>query len=93
MEIKSVAKVIHSNIFEISNAEAKQLIDKKGNYSCEEKQLFIVSEGSNYLAIDNSSGECFVEEFKIKDDAYIWLFGLKEAEPLQTAEEKLKEWY
>ncbi len=94
MQIKSVAKAIHCNIFEISNAEAKKLIDKKVNYSCEEKQLFVVRNICHITtAIDNSSGECHVETFSNENDAYIWLLGLKEAEPLQAAEDKLNEWY
>ena len=97
MKIKSTAKAFHNNIFEISEQEAKRLIEKQKNYECEEKQLFIVSLpdpiSRKYLAIDNSTEECYVETFDIKEDAYIWLLGLKEAEPLQKAEEELKEWY
>lgn len=94
MKIKSIAKLLHDNIYEITEAEANRLIDKKSNYDCEERQLFIVCyDDSRFMAIDNSSGECYVESFRNKDDACIWLLGLKEAEPLHAAEEKLQEWY
>ena len=94
MEIKTTAKAFHTNIFEISEREANRLINKKDGYTCEEKQLFIVRDINHITtAIDNSTGECFVETFKNENDAYIWLLGLKEAEPLHEAEEKLEGWY
>ena len=94
MEIKTVAKAFHTNIFEISNKEAKRLIDKKENYTCTEKQLFIVRNVARIsTAIDNTTGECFVEVFRNENDAYIWLLGLKEAEPLHAAENKFDGWY
>lgn len=94
MKIKSVLKAFHEVILEISENAANQLIQKKEKYACEEKHLFIVKLDNNQcIAIDNTTGECFVETFRNKNDAYIWLLGLKEAEPLKAAEEKLKEWY
>lgn len=94
MKIKSTAKAFYEVILEISVDSANQLIQKKEKYTCEEKQLFIIRrENKQCTAIDNSTGECFVESFSNENDAYIWLLGLKEAEPLKAAEEKLKEWY
>ncbi len=94
MEIKTTAKAFHTNIFEISEKEGHRLIDKRCNYTCEEKQLFIVRNTCHITtAIDNSTGECFVEVFTSENDAYIWLLGLKEVEPLHEAEEKLESWY
>ena len=98
MEIKSIAKIVNNTIYTINEQEAERIINKfdTKDYTCEEKGLFIsdkVDPGSKkWVAIDNTSGDCFVEEFEIYDDAIIWLLGLKEAEPLQAAE-KTSFWY
>lgn len=92
MEIKGPAKMVYSTIFEISEAEADRLIDKKEPYECDEKQLFIVRKKDQIVAIDNTTDGCYVQTFSSESDAYIWLLNLKDALLLKNAEEKLIEW-
>lgn len=91
LKIKSIAQAFHYNIFELDEAEANRLIDKhlnKESYSCEEKSLFIIKhKDGTVTGLDNTTGDCYCEDFKIESDAFIWLLGLKEVEPLHAAEE------
>lgn len=59
-------------------------------YSEEDLNLFIYVDLKNkrYIAVDNIGGCLLVEEFTFKNDAYIWLLGLKPSHVLQKAEEK-----
>ena len=61
----------------------------------EDLNLFIYIDSTvkrEYVAIDNLHGDFFVENFKILNDALIWLSGLKEVEPLQKAEDSSFWW-
>lgn len=86
-----IAKILDCKIFEISKEEANLLLEKK-IYQEQDKQRFILKEKDCFVAIDSTSGDCFVEDFKTLSGAYIWLSGLAEIEPL-IAVEQLKEWY
>lgn len=83
-------KGIFETVFELTKAEFNALINRWKNEECSncDRQLYIylVPTTEKYLAIDNLSGEMFMEEFVILNDAYCWLYGLKEAEPLKEAE-------
>lgn len=86
-----IVKFVRESIFEITADELEGLIEKRDlgiNYTCEEKQLFIHELDGGFTAIDNRTGELFMEDFKIEDDAYIWLLDLKCSEVLQKAEEQ-----
>ena len=49
--------------------------DKKEEFTYEEKDRFILEEDGSYIAIDNTSGEMWVEKFKDKDLAERYLRG------------------
>ena len=90
-------KHIHETIVKISKEELQALIAKRENqqpFTTCECLLFLYYDPTckKYLAVDNQLGNLFIEEFKIKEDAFIWLLGLKEAEPLQKAEEQSFWW-
>lgn len=84
-------KAFYCTIFELSKEEFKNLTSRWYKEECTEcdKQLFIYDDWKNnkVVAIDNSDGQMYIEEFKVKCDAYIWLIGLKDSEELQKAEE------
>ena len=93
-----LCKFIHKYIYSITREEFLALEEKKDNnisFECEEKQLFIMKKRTTtstggfitrYVAIDNTTGDLFVEDFKLEDDAVIWLLELKCSEVLQEAE-------
>ena len=88
-------RFIYKSIFTITPEELNFLMekkDKKIGFICEEKQLFICENGKNYIAIDNTTGDLFVESFTIEDDAAIWLLDLKTAEVLHEAEKESYWW-
>lgn len=90
IKVKSIAKIVHDTIFELTEKDAAKLINKhdKEPYCCEERSLFIVKNpDGTFTGIDNTTGDCYCEDFKIESDAFIWLLGLKEVEPLHIAEE------
>lgn len=37
------------------------------------RELYLANDGSKYIAIDNTSGECYVEEFTSRNNAIKWL--------------------
>ena len=84
-------KGIYSCIFELNEEEFKSLFSRFYKDECTEcdKQLYLYYDRkrNKYLAIDNSDGYMYIEEFTIRKDAFIWLFGLQDAGPLQKAEE------
>lgn len=96
---KKINKIFNCTIFELTEEEATRLIDKQvqgEKFCCEEKSLFIVrnldgSAPGSITAIDNSTGDCFCEEFNTEQDAYIWLLGLATEDALHGAE--AKEWW
>lgn len=90
-------KAISGIVYKIKRSELSDLqnkFDLKEEFECEEKQLFICHDDINdrYIAVDNSTGDLFIEDFKNVSDAMIWLLDLKESEPLKAAEEE-KYWY
>lgn len=90
-------KMFNAPIYSITAEEATVLIEKLEKnieFKCEERQLYVViHELDKITAIDNTTGCCFCEEFKILTDAYIWLLELKEAEPLHEVEKNCKAWW
>lgn len=84
-------KTFHYTIFELSKEEFRNIASRWYKEECTEcdKQLFIYDDYKNnkFVAIDNSDGQMFIEEFTKRADAYIWLLGLKDSEVLQKAEE------
>ena len=85
------AKFIHRTIFEINEEEYKALEARfeSKSFTCCDEQLFIMEKQEGvYIAIDNTTGEMFTEEFSIEEDAIIWLLDLKYSEVLQKAEEQ-----
>lgn len=84
-------KGFFDTIFEINETELEALMKRFDNKECTscDKQLYIYQEPATkkYIAIDNTSGDMYMEEFTIKEDAYIFLLGLKASEVLQKAEE------
>jgi len=50
-----------------------------------EDNKFYFEEDEKFIAVDNSSNECFVEEFNTEDEAKIWLSGI-EKENLESPE-------
>lgn len=91
MELK---KIINVRVFSITAEELEELKRKQsdGSFTCADRQCFILKTEDKYIAVDNSAGDLFIEEFKYEDDAYIWLSGFKESEPLQAAEQE-NFWY
>lgn len=90
-----LAKFIHRYIYSITPEELSVLAskhDKKEKFECEEKQLFICENKDRYIAIDNTTGDLFVEDFRIEDDAIIWLLDLKCSEVLLEAEKEAYWW-
>lgn len=90
-------KAINGIIYKIKRSELSRLqnkFDLKEEFECEEQQLFICHDDINdrYIAVDNSTGNLFIEDFKNVNDAMIWLLDLKDSEPLQAVE-KESYWY
>lgn len=85
------AITFHSTIFELNEKELCALVlkhEQQAKFKCEEKQLFIYEgEQDIWTAIDNTTGNLFMEDFKSYNDAIIWLLDLKASEVLQRAEE------
>lgn len=90
-------KAISGIVYKIKRSELSDLqnkFDLNEEFECEEKQLFICYDEINniYIAVDNSTGDLFIEDFKNVSDAIIWLLDLKESEPLKAAENE-NYWY
>ena len=83
------------NCFLIDKKEFDSLLERKDNRELKDRKLFMLfncKDGKNiYTAIDNMTGDFYVEDFTTMDDALIWLTGLKESEVLKKAEEQ--EWW
>lgn len=81
----------HYTIFELTEEEFKSLTSRWYKDRCTEcdKQLYFYYDykKQKFVAVDNSDGQMFIEEFTCRNDAYIWLLGLKDSEVLQKAEE------
>lgn len=63
------------NVKFISQEDANiilNLFDNDKSFLCE--GLFIVRSGDTFTAIDNSNGDCWVEDFKSYQAALNWLF-------------------
>ena len=61
----------------ISASDAETIIklyEEDKGYLCE--GLFIVRSGDTFTAIDNSNGDCWVEDFKSYQAALDWLFDI-----------------
>ena len=84
-------KGFYCTIFEINKEEFERLTTRWFKDECTacEQQLYIYHnhEIDKFIAIDNTIDEMYIEEFKHKEDAYIWLLGLKAVECLQKAED------
>lgn len=93
-EEMDLKKIINLRVFSIDAEELEALKSKQadGSFTCADRQCFIHKAEDKYIAVENSSGELFIEEFKFENDAYIWLAGFKESEPLQAAEQE-DYWY
>ena len=93
-EKMDLKKIINLRVFNIDAEELETLKHKQadGSFTCADRQCFIHKAEDKYIAVENSSGDLFIEEFKIENDAYIWLAGFKESEPLQAAEQE-DYWY
>lgn len=68
-------------IKKINNEFAKRMLDtgfRNGRYS--PVGLFYIYENGLYIGFDNSTGECWVEEFKSLGDCIRWLKGEELAE-------------
>lgn len=87
-------KIINIRVFSIDAEELEELKRKQadGSFTCADRQCFIYKAEDKYIAVENSSGDLFIEEFKYENDAYIWLAGFKESEPLQAVEQE-EYWY
>lgn len=85
-----LAAIFDEKIYSMNQEEFDRLFLKHENnekYECEEKQLFLFEKDEGlYIAVDNRSGDFFVEAFTIEEDAIIWLIDLKCAEVLHKAE-------
>jgi hypothetical protein len=63
-----------SNIKYITQDDANIILnlwEEEKAFLCE--GLFIVRSGDTFTAIDNSTGECWTEDFKSNEDAVAWL--------------------
>ena len=99
-----IRRYITGMIYSITAEEFLKLenkFEKNQKFECEEKQLYIMEKHTTtedggfittYLALDNSTGEFFIEEFKYEEDAMVWLLDLKASEVLQKAEEEEYWW-
>ena len=81
-------RIFEKHYFEIcriSTKEMSKLIDLydqsvngKRKFTEDEKGLFYCIDNGVYVACDNSSGHCWVEEFESKKDAFKWLLELND---------------
>lgn len=75
----------------INQKEYDELLERKEKRYSDDRKLFLyISMKDNkkiFVAIDNITGDFYVEDFTTLNDAMIWLASLKEAEPLKKAEE------
>ena len=79
-------KCEEKQLFIYIKTEKKNYI-AQADHNPDEIEVKTVKE-TTYIAIDNTSGEMFMEDFKIEDDAYCWLLDLKCSEVLQKVEEQ-----
>ena len=78
-----------SDVREISKEEYEKLLkklDNKEKFTYEEQDKFILKEDNHYIAIDNSSGNMWVEEFNSKDRAERFIHG-EDIDKLREEEE------
>ncbi len=90
-------KKICATVYEITEDKYYKLLDKifldNAKFKKSEKKLFLyIVDSSTYLGIDNTDGDCFVEEFRTKNDALIWLLSLQNAEAIQEAASTIQSW-
>ena len=83
---------VRNQFYFIDEEEFEEIEARKELRLTGDRKLFLLEKDDVYIAIDNLTGDFYVEEFKIMNDAIIWLSGLKEVEPLQKAEE-MEFWY
>lgn len=60
-------------IKEITNDELNTLINKWDNGQPVEKALFLTKDGSYWVAVDNSTDDCWLEQFHFKHNAIRYL--------------------
>lgn len=76
----------YNRIFKVSREELNEYIDnwenKTGNYYNFDL-LYCETEDGTYIAVDNYSGECYVEEFETEAQAVFWLNTNVPAEEIQ----------
>lgn len=90
-----LAHFVHRSIYSLTTAELRALVAKRDNnekYECEEKQLFLHFDGNRFVAIDNTTGDLFMEDFAIENDAIIYLLEYKTSEVLHEAEKESYWW-
>lgn len=78
-----------SDVRKITKDEYKKLLDKlenKEDFTFEEQDKFVLKDSNYYIAIDNSSGNMWVEEFKNQERAERYLHG-EEIDKLKAEEE------
>lgn len=67
----------------IDNEFAKALLDSgEGTGVYEPKGLFMIKENDKYTGFDNSTGDCWVEDFATYEKCVDWLRGEKEVEKI-----------
>lgn len=65
----------------ITPQRAEKLINnEKRRESRKNKRLYYFKEGQLWIGIDNTSGDCFVEEFKTLLQCLLWLDGFEREE-------------
>lgn len=77
------------NINYIEPEQAREIIENwlLGNFVALEK--YIVCYGTNqYVAIDNSTNDCWMEEFKTKEGCKMYLLYYEDSEEVRVWEEK-----
>lgn len=53
------------------------------------EELLYSKEGNKFVAVDNTSGDCWVEEFDNEKDAQNWLLGIEKEEIIEQHKEEL----
>lgn len=83
-------KVFREAIFQLDKENYNELTSRyiKGSCTSHDEKLYIFLDFKNnkVVAIDNSTGNFYKEEFQFIADAYIWLLGLKSSAMLQQSE-------
>lgn len=64
----------------IDTKEAKMIIENFDSLPIEYEKTYLFKDGEKWIGIDNSTAECWVEEFDNIDDCISWLNGEFEVE-------------